>query len=346
MKLRIQHRSIKKVIEVADDATLAQLIDAIESAVNEPKFTIKSGFPPRLLDINDPTVPLKAAGLRSGESLLIEIQSSTGKTDQATSAQPFRTRGLDGNSQIPDAPVQSSGSRKKEILQGGFSFSGTQAESAVKDETLPPEVSVPGRGTLTLRVQPDDNSCLFRAIGYLCMRSIDAMEELRALIATTIQANPDEYSDAVLGMKRDLYCTKMNRADTWGGEIEIQILSNHFNVQIVNIDCKTGHIYRYGENFDECIYIVYSGIHYDALAMSPAENTPPEWDQTQFPSTDTAVEKAALQLVAILRERNYFTDTANFDLRCNNCGVGLRGEKGAQDHAMKTGHVSFGEYKS
>lgn len=177
------------------------------------------------------------------------------------------------------------------------------------------------------------------------MRSIDAMQELRALVATTIQARPEVYNDAVLGMQRDLYCSKMNRADTWGGEIELNILSDHFKVGIKNIDCQTGHIYSYGEAFHDVIYIVYSGIHYDAIALSPAQNAPPDWDQTQFPVKDMAVEDAARELVSVLRKRSYFTDTSNFALRCKDCGVGLRGEKDAQAHAMLTRHVNFGEYK-
>lgn len=177
------------------------------------------------------------------------------------------------------------------------------------------------------------------------MKSIDAMQDLRGLIASTIQDNPDLYNDAVLGMKRDTYCSKINRADTWGGEIELAILSDHFKVAIRNIDCKTGHVYSYGDDFNQVIYIVYSGIHYDAIALSPAENAPAEWDQTQFSADDTIIEKAAQELVTELRKRSYFTDTSSFSLRCNDCGTGLKGEKDAQAHAMLTRHINFGEYK-
>jgi hypothetical protein len=38
-----------------------------------------------------------------------------------------------------------------------------------------------------------------------------------------------------------------------------------------------------------------------------------------------------------LKGRHYYTDTATFDLRCGVCGVGLKGEKGAREHAMSTG---------
>ena len=41
-----------------------------------------------------------------------------------------------------------------------------------------------------------------------------------------------------------------------------------------------------------------------------------------------------------LKGRHYYTDTATFDLRCGVCGVGLKGEKGAREHAMSTGRES------
>lgn len=41
-----------------------------------------------------------------------------------------------------------------------------------------------------------------------------------------------------------------------------------------------------------------------------------------------------------LKRRHYFTDTATFDLRCGVCGIGLKGEKGAREHAMSTGRES------
>jgi ubiquitin thioesterase OTU1 len=40
-----------------------------------------------------------------------------------------------------------------------------------------------------------------------------------------------------------------------------------------------------------------------------------------------------------LKGRHYYTDTATFDLRCGVCGVGLKGEKGAREHAMSTGRA-------
>ena len=47
---------------------------------------------------------------------------------------------------------------------------------------------------------------------------------------------------------------------------------------------------------------------------------------------------------SVLNEAKQFTDTTNFTLRCEVCQLGLRGEKEAQEHAKKTGHINFQEY--
>ena len=55
------------------------------------------------------------------------------------------------------------------------------------------------------RVVPDDNSCLFTAVGYLVERRLDAAAELRVVVADTVLAGGEEHSAAVLG--------------TWGGAL-------------------------------------------------------------------------------------------------------------------------------
>lgn len=80
---------------------------------------------------------------------------------------------------------------------------------------------------------------------------------------------------------------------------------------------------------------------YDALTLAPMLDAPPDFHTTVFPVSDQSVMHTAVQLVDKLKSRHYYTDTANFDLRCGVCGTGLRGEKGARDHAMQTGRESF-----
>lgn len=79
---------------------------------------------------------------------------------------------------------------------------------------------------------------------------------------------------------------------------------------------------------------------YDAVTLSPVPVSPPEFHTTVYPVSNQAIMDAARELVAGLKSRKCYTDTANFDLKCGVCGVGLKGEKGAREHAMQTGRES------
>jgi hypothetical protein len=76
---------------------------------------------------------------------------------------------------------------------------------------------------------------------------------------------------------------------------------------------------------------------YDALTLSPLPVSPPSFHTTIFPVVDQTILPTAETLIGRLRARHYYTDTSNFDLKCGVCGEGLIGEKGAREHAMKTG---------
>jgi ubiquitin thioesterase OTU1 len=76
------------------------------------------------------------------------------------------------------------------------------------------------------------------------------------------------------------------------------------------------------------------------MTLSPMETAPPSFHTTVFPVSDSAVMDAAQKMVDKLKGKKYYTDTANFDLKCNVCSIGLKGEKAATDHAMATGRES------
>ncbi|KAI9271912.1 hypothetical protein BDA99DRAFT_433536 [Phascolomyces articulosus] len=166
-------------------------------------------------------------------------------------------------------------------------------------------------GYLSLRTVPDDNSCLFRSLGklkyncfyiYVLSRDTSMSDELRSVIAATIKEDPIEYSEATLGQNREKYIDWIQKETSWGGAIEI-----------ASIDVQTGRIDR----FD-----------YDALALAPMKDAPPDFDQTRFPVEDDSILEAAKKLAEILRQKRKFTDVANFTLKCNQCQTGLVGEKG------------------
>jgi len=73
-------------------------------------------------------------------------------------------------------------------------------------------------------------------------------------------------------------------------------------------------------------------------------DAPFEFHQTVFPVTSESIMKGAAQMATKLREKKAFTNTSTFDLKCQRCGKGLKGEKEAREHAKETGHAEFGEY--
>ena len=84
-------------------------------------------------------------------------------------------------------------------------------------------------------------------------------------------------------------------------------------------------------------------IHYDVIALVPRSNTSPDLDTKVFESEDDTVLQGAVELCRALRSKHYYTDTSGFDLKCQECGQSLKGEKAALQHAKNTGHSKFGE---
>ncbi|KAK3848394.1 MAG: hypothetical protein J3R72DRAFT_428926 [Linnemannia gamsii] len=207
-------------------------------------------------------------------------------------------------------------------------------------------VRIRDQGLLVLREVEDDNSCLFNAIAYTLDPSMkDNVQGLRQIIAKVIDSNPDAYPDVVLGRPRKEYCDWIKKENSWGGAIELAIFSDYYKIEIDSIDVSTNRVDRFGEGqYDQRALVMYSGIHYDAVALTPSLDIPAECDQTQFETSSDAILTAGVQLAAKLKQAHKFTDLATFTLRCSVCQVGLKGEKDAQQHAQSTMHTAFEEY--
>ncbi|KAG6332670.1 hypothetical protein ID866_6415 [Astraeus odoratus] len=300
----------------------------IPPSQQESSIAVKSGYPPQTLTMI-PELPLSSLGLKAGEQIIVnQISSSfvSGPLGPPRVAQPA--------SHPP--------------------FSLAPQRGAVPASTGPASVETPS-GVLVHRVGqvvPDDNSCLFSSVALIFEQDITKAPKMRQIVAEGIRSDRETYSDAILGMPHDKYIATISKPSTWGGAIELGILAKHFGTEIASIDVETGRIDRFTppphkSKGDRCI-LVYSGIHYDAATLSPMPSAPIEWDQTVFSimstDEDDPILVAAKRLATILRERKAFTNTATFDLKCEQCGKGLKGEKDARAHAQETGHVHFGEY--
>ncbi|GAA0149468.1 cysteine protease [Lithospermum erythrorhizon] len=206
-------------------------------------------------------------------------------------------------------------------------------------------------GTLVRRVIQSDNSCLFNAVGYVMDHNKSKAPELRQVIADTVASDPEKYSEAILGKGNQEYCAWILNPEKWGGAIELSILADYYGREIAAYDIQTTRcdLYGQGKNYNERAMLIYDGLHYDALAMTPFEGAPEEFDQTIFTvqkdRTIGPVEALALNLAKDQQRKRSFTDTGNFTLRCGICQIGVVGQKEAVEHAQATGHVNFQEYR-
>jgi ubiquitin thioesterase OTU1 len=209
-------------------------------------------------------------------------------------------------------------------------------------------------GTIAVRKVIDaDNSCLFNAIGYVFFRSLEKAKELRKVVHDAVLSDSETFSEAALGKPPREYAEWVLKPESWGGQVELFVLSMHLQKQIAAYDVQTGRVDIYGEDrfpLAERGHLIYDGLHYDAVVFAyPGLEDVPDTHVTLVdcsqPSSKTAsFDLKARNLAQKDRDRRQFTDTANFSLRCLVCGAGLIGENEAREHAKSTGHQNFGEY--
>jgi ubiquitin thioesterase OTU1 len=201
------------------------------------------------------------------------------------------------------------------------------------------------RDVLVVREMKDDNSCLFRSIAYLVEGDAEKFRDLRRKIAEFILQNQIEYSQVVLGKPVLEYVDWIQNSNSWGGAIELAIFSQIYKLEIDSIDINSGRVDRFGQDkYETRILLLYSGIHYDVIVLTPQEGISKEFDVKSFPVSDDQVLEGALELAKVLKKEHRYTDLANFTLKCGVCLLGLKGQKEAQKHAMETGHTEFTEY--
>ena len=112
--------------------------------------------------------------------------------------------------------------------------------------------------------------CHFFSCGFLFLENESDKQcagEMRRLISRTVRGQPSVWSEAILGKTPAAYCKWIECDDSWGGGIELAILSQHYNLEIDVVDTQHGIVNRFGEdkNFIRRIVLIYDGIHYDPL---------------------------------------------------------------------------------
>lgn len=323
--IRVRHPKGVSTIQVdlnSDSVTVLSLQQTIHelSGLLPSQQELKSGYPPKALTLI-PELPLSSLGLQRGDQITVTQHANVTASTSVT--KPI---------------VPTSASRAQPVSSAANSISKSNSGQDGYVETV--------AGTLIHRVVPDDNSCLFSSIAIIFNQDMTAARKMRALIVDEIQKDPETYSDAILGQSRGSYMSAISKDTTWGGAIELSIFSDHFRTEIDSYDVETGRCDKFGEGkYDNRCILMYSGIHYDAVSLAPSPDAPLDFHTTVFPIEGTEhISQGAAKLASQLRASRKFTNTSTFDLKCEICGKGLKGEKEARAHASETGHTSFGEY--
>jgi ubiquitin thioesterase OTU1 len=197
-----------------------------------------------------------------------------------------------------------------------------------------------GPGSVVKRVVPDDNSCLFHAIS-LCFDHV-SVADLRSLIAKTVLADPINWNEGTLQQKPSDYANYIKKTNTWGGSVELCIFSEHYKCEIVVLDTARQRHNTFGEDkhYSKRIYLVYDGIHYDALVWTSNPNSK-AWDVTVFDPNNTTAQEGCMAFMKKEFQSGNYVDEYNYKIKCGQCGQVFVGNKNAAAHSNSTGHTSF-----
>lgn len=311
MRIKVKTPSATDVISIDDETIsvneLSSLISRTSSKLSGVSITsFKVGFPPQSIDANS-TVPIKEAGIRANQQIIAETSPSAGIQEAATPSVPKESN------EIPSFYI-------KELNKYAI-----------------------------LRNVPDDNSCMFRAISYSLTNQLSMDDiDLRQVVASKIASDPFTFSEMVLGRPIDKYCEWIQKKDSWGGAIELGIISSALGIRINCFDVELGNVMVFQDEAakpSKFICLVYSGIHYDSIALNSNLSKNKQGDVGNWTMNEDLIVDASKLLVKLLQLRNYSTNTTTFRVRCLECYLVLVGENGASKHANETGHFSFGEVK-
>lgn len=157
------------------------------------------------------------------------------------------------------------------------------------------------KGIFVRRTVPGDNSCLFHACSYVLEnKSRTGGPGLRQKCAEVVLANPQKFTSAILGRRTEDYANWIMLPTSWGGYVELMILSFLFQTELVAIDCESQTLQRVGdnENYQTRGFLVYTGQHYDAMAIAdPIRVAFESSDQVLFNPRDERILRFAIDFV-------------------------------------------------
>jgi ubiquitin thioesterase OTU1 len=221
-------------LDVEEQTTLKDLVALIKEKTEVSSFSLKYGWPLTELDISPSALSSTVAELKlRGETVVVVPHESASLAAQAPAANAT-SQGAQKSADVQPAP--------KPFTAKGMEPDETVVEWPERGGYLGQFVHVSvscsaANAIPVLRVMPDDNSCMFTSVGG-AIPIADPSAMLRREIAEYILAHPEQYTKAILGDEPARYAQRMKEKDTWGGAIELSILSDIYKVEICSVDVK------------------------------------------------------------------------------------------------------------
>ncbi|KAI0404052.1 hypothetical protein F4802DRAFT_262377 [Xylaria palmicola] len=342
MRIRFRGPSGGGSLELAEDATVAQLLSALEAEIGAgPIAAVKFGWPLQTLAAADDrgSLTVRELGLQRENLTVVPAEGAGPQQPQSAVPQESSAAAAAAAAAADSADAQ---------LAASLSYGSGEDVKVEMPES---------RTSLLLRVMPDDGDCMFTAVGgalggLLPRGAPSATDEyapaaLRRLVVAAIREDPVRFDANFLGAPPERYCDRL-LAGMWGGGIELSVLSDIFRVEICSVDVQTGKAYHFGEQQDypEFCVVIYSGVHYDRVAEAATEGAMgmAEFDVTRWNTVgNDRILRRTQDICKILRDRHYYTSVSDFVVVCNECNEILQGEKAITQHARQTGHSGVTE---
>lgn len=165
-------------------------------------------------------------------------------------------------------------------------------------------------------IKPDGN-CLFRAISHQLYSTEDRHLELREKCVNYIEKEKTFFSKFI-NENFEKYIQRKKKEGTWGDNIEIQALSEIYNLQIQIFHNKKipTMIYNQKKKFEKIIRLFYKNLsHYDSIIETPNINKNKKNDKYLHLKNLIKNEQQKMQKRNQIINRINFKDFANLTLK-------------------------------
>ncbi|SCU79207.1 LAME_0A07712g1_1 [Lachancea meyersii CBS 8951] len=309
-----------KIVDVDRDCILSDFLRIVSEQLqsNSAFESLRFGFPPQVVEVDDETSKsqrIEDLGISSGEKVVLVRKAEKS--------------GTDSNSTKLGQQHHSEKQTRRKLQENQISLAGIWSD-----------------WILQLHSVPDDNSCMFHAISHCIYGDLSHSDSFREEVAAQVIDDPMEYSDAILGRPNRDYAQWILKKSSWGGGIELAILSKAVRLAIFVLDVDAGKFEKFNEqHFEDFIMVAFNGVHYDAMEIVHEKTGQKTRVLSQRSEKINQVLARAREVAVELKSKGFSFNTARDRIKCNICSEILIGEREVARHAEKTGHVDFGQSK-